>query len=285
MRRTPANSAEQPIAIVRKPYKGRGTTWSIEHRFTADPREPFDDGWASVDGLDAEVSARPLTQIDEQQVKTILAGNDSPDIGFDLSINPYRGLRARLHLLLCPPDAQLPEPVARARLRDPHHRQGQCRGAAASRLCQRVVPAAAAEPGLGDRRLPAGGTAPAHHAVGDRSTGRTSACVLDHHEVVAGRARHRSHRADGAGRPGGGVCVGDHTRPGARTHHGATRRGAAPASAHDPGLGRGRHSRRRERVAGHPVPERTRTRARSRSCCRRPGQARPSASSCACRGR
>ncbi len=27
----------------------------------------------------------------EEQVKTILAGNDSPDIGFDLSINPYRG--------------------------------------------------------------------------------------------------------------------------------------------------------------------------------------------------
>jgi DNA repair photolyase len=91
MRRTSANPAEHPIAIVRKPHKGRGTTWSIEHRFTVDPREPFDDGWASVDGLDAEVSARPLTQIDEQQVKTILAGNDSPDIGFDLSINPYRG--------------------------------------------------------------------------------------------------------------------------------------------------------------------------------------------------
>jgi DNA repair photolyase len=31
------------------------------------------------------------TQVIEERVKTILAGNDSPDIGFDLSINPYRG--------------------------------------------------------------------------------------------------------------------------------------------------------------------------------------------------
>jgi DNA repair photolyase len=33
----------------------------------------------------------PATQIIEQTVRTILSGNDSPDIDFDLSINPYRG--------------------------------------------------------------------------------------------------------------------------------------------------------------------------------------------------
>ena len=33
----------------------------------------------------------PATQIIEEHVKSILASNDSPDIGFDLSINPYRG--------------------------------------------------------------------------------------------------------------------------------------------------------------------------------------------------
>ena len=38
-----------------------------------------------------EVLLRPETQIIEEQVKSILAANDSPDIPFDLSINPYRG--------------------------------------------------------------------------------------------------------------------------------------------------------------------------------------------------
>ena len=33
----------------------------------------------------------PATQVLEERVKTILAANDSPDIGFDRSINPYRG--------------------------------------------------------------------------------------------------------------------------------------------------------------------------------------------------
>ena len=34
---------------------------------------------------------QPQTEIIEQRVKSILSGNDSPDIPFDLSINPYRG--------------------------------------------------------------------------------------------------------------------------------------------------------------------------------------------------
>jgi DNA repair photolyase len=69
--------------------KGRGTAWAIEHRFTTQHHEPFDDGWGT---LEQAVQAEPVpTQIIEQSVKSILAPNDSPDIPFDLSINPYRG--------------------------------------------------------------------------------------------------------------------------------------------------------------------------------------------------
>jgi DNA repair photolyase len=39
----------------------------------------------------AEVQVAPGTSVIEEQVRSILAANDSPDIGFDLSINPYRG--------------------------------------------------------------------------------------------------------------------------------------------------------------------------------------------------
>ena len=73
------------------PRKGRGTVWALEHRFASDRREAFDDGWGTLEQAAHEETLAPQTQVLEERVKSILAGNDSPDIGFDLSINPYRG--------------------------------------------------------------------------------------------------------------------------------------------------------------------------------------------------
>ena len=73
------------------PRKGRGTVWAIEHRFSGDQRESFDDGWGTLEQAAQEELVAPPTQIIEERVKSILSGNESPDIGFDLSINPYRG--------------------------------------------------------------------------------------------------------------------------------------------------------------------------------------------------
>ncbi len=78
---------ELPLA----PVKGRGTAWAVAHRFNVHQREAFDDGWGA---LEQQVSEQVLpggTQVIEERVKTVLVGNDSPDIAFDLSINPYRG--------------------------------------------------------------------------------------------------------------------------------------------------------------------------------------------------
>ncbi|HEY0820052.1 MAG TPA: PA0069 family radical SAM protein [Rhizobacter sp.] len=73
------------------PVKGRGTQWAIVHRYARQSGEGFDDGWGSLDQM-AEEEHLPLeTQIIEERVKSILSSNDSPDIGFDLSVNPYRG--------------------------------------------------------------------------------------------------------------------------------------------------------------------------------------------------
>ena len=79
-------SPAEPVAV-----KGRGTAWAIEHRFTRDHHESFDDGWGTIDQDAAEERLPQGTEIIEQRVKSILTGNDSPDINFDLSINPYRG--------------------------------------------------------------------------------------------------------------------------------------------------------------------------------------------------
>ena len=71
--------------------KGRGTIWAIDHRFTQQTGEPVDDGWGTLDQAAQEERLPPATQIIEERVKSILSSNDSPDIHFDLSINPYRG--------------------------------------------------------------------------------------------------------------------------------------------------------------------------------------------------
>ncbi|MBL8351233.1 MAG: PA0069 family radical SAM protein [Burkholderiaceae bacterium] len=90
MRRIPVHPAPPPPAAA-PPLKGRGTGWSLAHRFSQDERLAFDDGWGTLDQAVLEQALPPATQVLEEQVKTILARNDSPDIGFDLSINPYRG--------------------------------------------------------------------------------------------------------------------------------------------------------------------------------------------------
>jgi DNA repair photolyase len=77
------------------PIKGRGTPVRIAHRFERVAREPADDGWGPEPGADEATDdfapAAPATSVREEQVKTILSRNDSPDIPFELAINPYRG--------------------------------------------------------------------------------------------------------------------------------------------------------------------------------------------------
>ena len=82
---------QRPQPAAAPLLKGRGTAWSLAHRFCKDERLAYDDGWGTLDQTVLEQTLALTTQVLEEQVKTILAGNDSPDIGFDLSVNPYRG--------------------------------------------------------------------------------------------------------------------------------------------------------------------------------------------------
>jgi DNA repair photolyase len=85
----PLQKPDHPLAQV--PVKGRGTQWAIVHRYARQAGETFDDGWGSLDQMAEEEHLPRETQIIEERVKSILSSNDSPDIGFDLSVNPYRG--------------------------------------------------------------------------------------------------------------------------------------------------------------------------------------------------
>ena len=71
--------------------KGRGATFNPANRFRAHARESYDDGWqpAGESGDDALPPLRTVVTI--QRARTIIAHNDSPDIPFTQSINPYQG--------------------------------------------------------------------------------------------------------------------------------------------------------------------------------------------------
>ena len=93
--------------------KGRGAVSNLQGRYEVDTREPIDDGWSHDDsshddsshdgwshdgeptrtGQDATETtpARLQTHVTPEHAKTILSRNASPDIPFNVSLNPYRG--------------------------------------------------------------------------------------------------------------------------------------------------------------------------------------------------
>lgn len=68
-------------------FKGRGAADNPPGRFERREREAFDDGWEGE--LDDEHS--PRTEVTLTQARSIISRNDSPDIPFTQSINPYQG--------------------------------------------------------------------------------------------------------------------------------------------------------------------------------------------------
>ncbi|WP_025140190.1 PA0069 family radical SAM protein [Achromobacter sp. DH1f] len=91
--------------------RGRGAVTNVRHRFQRDDRVQVDDGW-SASGLPADfvdavpdispkvipilpdarlAPAAPKTTVTAEEARKILSRNDSPDIPFDVAVNPYRG--------------------------------------------------------------------------------------------------------------------------------------------------------------------------------------------------
>ncbi|OZI51278.1 PA0069 family radical SAM protein [Bordetella genomosp. 4] len=87
--------------------RGRGAVTNVRHRFEQTEREPADDGWSSGqvaasqdDVSDADIAGSYIpivpestlkTTVTSEQARKLLSRNDSPDIPFDVAVNPYRG--------------------------------------------------------------------------------------------------------------------------------------------------------------------------------------------------
>jgi len=82
-RERPQSTELRPDAERRR---GRGARTNRSSRYDAGKREAFDDGWETLATLDAF-----KTDVRDERAKSIIATNDSPDLSFDQSINPYRG--------------------------------------------------------------------------------------------------------------------------------------------------------------------------------------------------
>jgi DNA repair photolyase len=91
LERPPAPEPSAPAgglatAVDRERRRGRGTVSNASGRYEPLARIAFDDGWQGLDELP------PFkTSVTVDSTRKIIARNDSPDISFDRSINPYRG--------------------------------------------------------------------------------------------------------------------------------------------------------------------------------------------------
>ena len=70
--------------------KGRGSARYLPGRFAVTTPEAVDDGWHDADG-DGDITSAPKTELREEVARSVLTRNQSPDIPFDQSLNPYRG--------------------------------------------------------------------------------------------------------------------------------------------------------------------------------------------------
>ncbi len=75
-----------PRIVPLEQRRGRGATVNPSGRFEPHARESFDDGWDVTEELEAL-----RTEVQVERPRKIITRNESPDISFDRSINPYRG--------------------------------------------------------------------------------------------------------------------------------------------------------------------------------------------------
>ncbi|MCE1192981.1 MAG: PA0069 family radical SAM protein [Acidovorax sp.] len=102
----------EPVRIPLQTVRGRGAASAMPHRFARDQREALDDGWGrtapgpvpphaeDASGApygsapppdDEDGAPAPATRVHLETARSAITSNDSPDIFFESSVNPYRG--------------------------------------------------------------------------------------------------------------------------------------------------------------------------------------------------
>ena len=70
--------------------KGRGAASHLPGRFETTTTDAVDDGW-QADDTEEFAAPRLRTDVRAETARSIISRNNSPDVGFEQSVNPYRG--------------------------------------------------------------------------------------------------------------------------------------------------------------------------------------------------
>lgn len=81
----------KPHGPATEAVRGRGSASFVDGRFQKQQVRLEDDGWDSLHALAEEQAPRLETVVTAEQARTVVSRNQSPDIRFDQSVNPYRG--------------------------------------------------------------------------------------------------------------------------------------------------------------------------------------------------
>lgn len=79
-----------PFPLRPPPRNGRGATVNPPPRFDAKSSSPFDDGWETLTADFADLPKLETTLLRDSS-RSVISWNQSPDLGFDRAVNPYRG--------------------------------------------------------------------------------------------------------------------------------------------------------------------------------------------------
>ena len=221
----PSPFPELAVAIERERRRGRGAQSNASGRFEAEARVAFDDGWQSLDELPPFKTTVAL-----DTARKVITRNDSPDIGFDRSINPYRGCEhGCVYCFARPTHAYL--------------------GLSPGLDFESKLFAKPDAPALLEKELAAPDYEPRMIAIGTNTDPyqpiererkimrgilevleRAGASGRHRHQIGAGDARHRYSGADGEAQSRQGRALGHDARSETGAHHGAAGLDAAEAA-------------------------------------------------------
>ncbi len=250
--------------------RGRGSVSNASGRFEPTAKVPFDDGWMSLEELP------PFkTHVQVEKPRKIISRNESPDIGFDRSINPYRGCEHGCIYCYARPT---------------HAYQGLSPGLDfESRLfvkpdAHELLLRELADPKYEPQMIALGTNTDPYQPIERkwqvtrrilevlRDTGHPVGIVT---KSAAGAARPRHPERDGREESGESGALGDDRRPRAGAGDGAARGDAAEAARDDPPALAGRRSDRRHGGADRASASTTPRSSASSTRRRPPAPARP----------
>ena len=187
-----APAGEAGAAVERDRRRGRGAHSNATGRYEALARVAFDDGSEKIEDLP------PFkTTVTADATRKIITRNDSPDISFDRSINPYRGCEHGCVHPFRATDACLSRVVARARFRIEAVHEAERAGTFGARIVGAGLCAEGHRHRHQHRSVSADRAAPSDHAPHSGSAGTRRPSGRHRHQVGAGATRPRHSRPHG----------------------------------------------------------------------------------------